>query len=80
MPGTLTVWMAAVIQNRWFWRAVLVTLLGAQSLLQGRKLGISTWAVMCQPSASKGGAVLSAAPFAEPAKAAEAANTWSKPT
>ena len=27
MPGTLTVWMAVAIQNRWFWRAMLVRLL-----------------------------------------------------
>jgi hypothetical protein len=69
MPGTLTVWKAAVIQNRWFWRAVVVTLLGARSLSAGLETGHLHRALMCQPSASKGGAVLSAAPFAEPAKA-----------
>jgi len=83
MPGTLTAWMTAAIQNRWFWRAVLVRLPSARSLLRGRELSISTWAVMCQPSANKGSAALSAAPFAEAAgaaKAAEAANICSEPT
>src|SRR6516162_8109741 len=38
--GMLTARMAGAIQNRWFWRAVLVRLLSGRSLLRGRKLGI----------------------------------------
>src|SRR5579864_9014163 len=44
MAGTLPVRMAAAIQNRWFWRAVLVRLLCARSLLRGWQLSLSTWA------------------------------------
>jgi hypothetical protein len=75
MPGTQTAWTTAAIQNQWFWRAVLVRLPSARSLLRGRELGISTWAVMCQPSPNKGRAAVSTAPFAE---AAEAANICSE--
>jgi hypothetical protein len=39
MPGTLTVWMAEAIQNRWFWMAVLVRLLSARSFSRGPAAG-----------------------------------------
>ena len=83
----MTVGMAAAIQNRLFWRASAGEASERSVLSAGQKLGISRWTVMCCQLSSVCGAlyfcvavtsvVLSAAPFAAPA---EAANVWSEPT